>query len=188
MPTSVQGPGTFRITATVSPKNHADLVHSQWLIDVSSDLPSAQLDGFDVSEEQYPCKAWLPSHISLSHLDITKEIPSRLEGVYDLVHVQLFLCVVQKDGPTAILKEMYKLLSASSLPSGGTTLIAHPEPGGYLQWVEYDPISFKVVSPDLSLKQNANEKHVQIIRGPEDKATELVSQCICSDSAISPNC
>ena len=123
LPTLVQGPGTFRMTATVSPKNHADLVHSQWLIDVSSELPSAQLDGFDISEEQYPCKAWLPSHISLSHLDITKEIPPHLEGVYDLVHVQLFLCVVQKDGPAAILKEMYKLLSVSSLPTGGTALI-----------------------------------------------------------------
>lgn len=95
--------------------NNADLKRSQWLIDVSPDLPSAQLDGFDVSEEQYPCKAWLPSHISLSQLDITKEIPSHLEGVYDLVHVQLFLCVVQKDGPAAVLKELYRLLSVSSL-------------------------------------------------------------------------
>lgn len=162
-------------------------MHSQWLIDVSPDLPAGQLDGFDVSEEQYPCKAWLPSHVSLSHLDITKQIPPHLEGVYDLVHVQLFLCVVQKDGPAAILKEMYKLLSVCSLPSGGTKLtISHPEPGGYLQWVEYNPISFKVVSPDPTLKQTANEKHVMIIRGPEGKATEFVSQCIYPDSAISP--
>lgn len=53
--------------------------------------------------------------------------------------------------------------------------LARTEPGGYLQWVEYDPVSFKVVSPDPSLKQSANEKHVQIIRGPEGKATESVS-------------
>ena len=91
--------------------NHADIACSQWLIDVGHDLPSAQLDGFDVSEEQYPCKAWLPSNISLMPLDITKEIPQHLEGVYDLVHVQLFLCVIQKDGPAAILKELWKMLS-----------------------------------------------------------------------------
>ena len=101
--------------------NHA---RSQWLIDISRDLPSAQLDGFDVSEEQYPCKAWLPSDITLSQLDITKEIPSHLEGVYDLVHVQLFLCVVQKDGPAGILKKLYKLLSASSQQSVKAILIS----------------------------------------------------------------
>ena len=82
---------------------------------MSPELPSAQLDGFDVSEEQYPSKAWLPAHISLSQLDITKDIPPNLEGTYDLVHVQLFLCVVQKDGPAAILRELYKLLSKSVL-------------------------------------------------------------------------
>ena len=48
------------------------------------------------------------------------------------------------------------------------------EPGGYLQWVEYDPVSFKVVAQDPSLKQSANEKHVEIIRGPQGKATECV--------------
>lgn len=79
------------------------------------ELPSAQLDGFDLSEEQFPSGAWLPSHISLRQLDITKPIPPSLEGSYDLVHVQLFLCVVQKDGPAAILKELYKLLSTLSL-------------------------------------------------------------------------
>ena len=94
---------------------NANIARSQWLIDVSRDLPSAQLDGFDLSKEQYPCKTWLPSSISLSELDITKEIPIHLEGIYDLVHVQLFLCVVHQDGPTAILKEIYKLLSASFL-------------------------------------------------------------------------
>lgn len=47
-----------------------------------------------------------------------------------------------------------------------------PEPGGYLQWVEYDPTSFEVVLPDSSLKRNANDQHVQIICGPEGVATK----------------
>ncbi|MCJ1366387.1 hypothetical protein MMC16_005515 [Acarospora aff. strigata] len=154
------GTGYLRTTASRLTMYQADFTCSQWLIDVSRELPSAQLDGFDVSEEQYPSGAWLPSQISLRQLDITKSIPPNLEGSYDLVHVQLFLCVVQKDGPAAILKELYKLL----------------KPGGYLQWVEYDPISFTVVSPDPSLKQSANQKHVQIIQGPAGKATEWPSK------------
>lgn len=107
------GTGYLEIVFDVSSINHTDFARSQWLIDVSTELPSAQLHGFDVSEDQYPSKSWLPSQVSLSQLDITKEIPPNLEGTYDLVHVQLFLCVVQKDGPAAILKELYKLLSAS---------------------------------------------------------------------------
>ena len=89
----------------------AECTRSQWLIDVSRELPSAQLDGYDISKDQFPSKAWLPSHISLSQLDITEDVPSHLEEIYDLVHVQLFLCVIQKDGPAAVLKQLYKLLS-----------------------------------------------------------------------------
>jgi len=84
---------------------------AQWLIDVSHEIPSAQLDGFDISKAQFPSKAWLPAQISLDELDITKPIPSSLEGKYDVVHLQLFLCVVQKDGPLTILKELSKMLS-----------------------------------------------------------------------------
>lgn len=84
----------------------------QWLIDVSHEIPSAQLDGFDISKDQFPSRTWLPSKISLNELDITKPILSSLEGEYDVVHLQLFLCVVQKDGPLVILKELSKMLSA----------------------------------------------------------------------------
>ena len=108
----------------LSPVTYADFTRSQWLTDLSRELPSAQLDGFDVSEDQYPNKAWLPSNISLSHLDITKEIPPNLEGMYDLLHVQLFLCVVQRDGPAAILAQLYKLLSGSSSQSDKAMLIS----------------------------------------------------------------
>lgn len=69
----------------------------------------------------------------------------------------------------------------------GNADLAHSEPGGYLQWVEYDPVSFKVVSPDPSLRQSANEKHVQIIRGPEGKAIELVLYITGPSSAIFPD-
>ena len=118
------GTGYFRKTANSSTMNQADAMSSQWLLDVSRELPSAQLDGFDISEDQYPNKAWLPAHITLRQLDITKPIPPDLEGLYDLVHVQLFLCVVQKDGPANILKELCKLLSMASLQGASSMLIS----------------------------------------------------------------
>lgn len=172
----------------ISPLSYTDFAPSQWLIDLSLQLPSAQLDGFDISEDQFPSKAWLPSQISLSQLDITKDVPSDLQGKYDLVHVQLFLCVVQKDGPSAIIDQLCKLLSTLIV---GRWLVyadlADSEPGGYLQWVEYDPISFKVVSTYPSTKRTANEKHVHIIKGPNGQATELVSRLFFSKSATITN-
>ncbi|KAL8673086.1 MAG: hypothetical protein Q9168_002469 [Polycauliona sp. 1 TL-2023] len=122
----------------------------QWLIDLSRELPTAQLDGFDISEDQFPSKQWLPPQMSLAKLDIKQPIPSELRGKYHVVHVQLFLCVVGKHEMELVLGNLKDML----------------KPGGYLQWVEYDPTTFKVISIDSSLKQTANEKHVSIIRGP----------------------
>ena len=65
----------------------------------------------------------------------------------------------------------------------GNADMIRPELGEYLQWVEYGSTSFKVVSPDPLLKQCANEKHVQIIRGPEGKVTESVDLS-CAPSPI----
>ena len=180
------------ILANVDTESHLQIADvgtgtGQWLIDVARELPSAQLDGFDISTDQYPSSAWLPSNILLRQLDIMESIPGNMEGKYDIVHVQLFLCVIQKD-PIAVLKELLKMLSKpmsevlhsstkwpAALPNhlylANHVLMA--EPGGYLQWVEYDPTTFEVVSPIPSLAQGANEQHVQIIRGPQGLATKF---------------
>ena len=44
-----------------------------------------------------------------------KPFPSSLENKYDMVHVQLFFCVIQRDGPNNMLKQLYKMLSMSLL-------------------------------------------------------------------------
>lgn len=74
-------------------------------------MPAARLDGFDISADQYPPKEWLPGNISLSLLDIQKAVPEELVGQYDMVHVRLFLTVVQKDDPSTILKNLTDMLS-----------------------------------------------------------------------------
>ena len=84
---------------------------SIWLVDVNRQLPSVHLDGFDNSIDQFPSKGWLPDNISLSRLDVLKPIPEELKGKYDLVHVRLFLAVVQDDDPTPILRNLMDMLS-----------------------------------------------------------------------------
>ena len=87
----------------------------QWLIDVSNELPFAILDGFDISDEQFPHRDLLPGQISFTQLDILRPIPPNLEAKYDIVHVQFFIFVVSKDTIAAVLKELLKMLSMASV-------------------------------------------------------------------------
>ena len=84
---------------------------SIWLVDVNRQLPSVHLDGFDNSVDQFPSQEWLPDNISLHRLDVLEPIPETLKGKYDLVHVRLFLAVVQDDDPTPILRNLMDMLS-----------------------------------------------------------------------------
>ena len=84
---------------------------SIWLVDVNRQLPSVHLDGFDNSVDQFPSKEWLPDNISLHRLDVLKPIPEELKGKYDLVHVRLFLAVVQDYDPMPILRNLMDMLS-----------------------------------------------------------------------------
>ena len=84
---------------------------SIWLIDVNRRLPSVRLDGFDVSVEQFPAKEWLPDNIRLRRLDVLEPISEDLKGKYDLVHVRLFLAVVQNYDPTPIVRNLMDMLS-----------------------------------------------------------------------------
>ena len=68
-----------------------------------------------------------------------------------------------------------------------STNMTDSEPGGYLQWVEHDPITFRVVSPNPSLNQSANEKHIQIIKGSNGNATESVSHLVSLNLSSIPN-
>ena len=85
---------------------------SAWLLDLAKTLPSStQLDGFDLSASQYPHKLLLPSNVSLQTLDATNEPPQELQGKYDVVHLRLFLIVINNNDPTPILNHCFKLLS-----------------------------------------------------------------------------
>lgn len=92
-------------------KGHSADACRIWLIDVNRQLPSARLDGFDISGGQYPPKEWLPANLSLRTLDVHKPIPEEFKGQYDIVHVRLFLTVVRNDDPLPILNNLMDMLS-----------------------------------------------------------------------------
>lgn len=82
-----------------------------WLIDISRQLTSARLDGFDVSIDQYPAKEWLRPNTSLQELNIHKPIPEDFKDKYDIVNVRLFLTVVKNDDPSPIIRNLMDMLS-----------------------------------------------------------------------------
>ena len=91
--------------------------HSIWLFNLANRSSSYQLDGFDVSSLQFPPKEWLPTNVSLQVLDATKEPPDHLSEKYDVVHLRLFLAVIQNNDPTPVLKHCLQLLSKFARPT-----------------------------------------------------------------------
>ncbi|KAF7925381.1 uncharacterized protein EAE97_010462 [Botrytis byssoidea] len=111
-----------------------------WLIDLAKELAksktNAQLDGFDISTNQYPHSALLPPNVKLDILDIFKPVPERLRGQYDVVHISLLCVVIPGGDPRHVLDNVLTLL----------------RPGGYIQWkeVDFSMMACKAATPDLS--------------------------------------
>lgn len=101
-----------------------DSATSNWLTHVHRELPHARLDGFDSSLEQFPPKGWWPPNVTLEYLDALKPIPQELHGKYDIVHVRLFLFVIQNGDPRPLLDNAMHMLSKYSIP--GLPLVTIP--------------------------------------------------------------
>ncbi|EMD01081.1 hypothetical protein BAUCODRAFT_29465 [Baudoinia panamericana UAMH 10762] len=94
-----------------------------WPIQLAKTLPpSVEIHGFDIDLKQAPPPQWLPDNLKLDTLDALAEIPEHLRGKYDVVHLRLFVFVVENDDPMPLIRNMMTML----------------KPGGYLQWEEYD--------------------------------------------------
>ncbi|PON20323.1 hypothetical protein TGAM01_v210822 [Trichoderma gamsii] len=94
-----------------------------WLLDVARQVPSTvQLDAFDISDKQFPHKDSRPDNMSCRILDAFSQVPDELIGVYDVVHLRLWCCIVRDCNTAALIQHATQLL----------------KPGGYLQWDEAD--------------------------------------------------
>ena len=72
---------------------------------------SCQFTGFDISAAQFTQAEWLPSNMSFEILDATVEPPQHFQGQFDIVHLRLFLAVVNDNNVTPVLDHCLKLLS-----------------------------------------------------------------------------
>ena len=93
---------------------HTNSSHSApsiWPIELSRELPTASIDAVDLSLAQCPPKTWLPKNIALIRHDIFLPFPESMVGKYDVVHIQLFACIVKQDDPAPLVKNLMSLLS-----------------------------------------------------------------------------
>ena len=65
---------------------------------------------------QYPPKEWLPSNVTMRALDAFSEVPDDLVGIYDIVHLRLFACVIKDNNPEPVLANVIRMLSSFFSP------------------------------------------------------------------------
>jgi len=101
------------------------------LFDLADRLPpSATLHGFDISGEQYSPKEWIPGSVTLYIWNALEEPAHELLYQYDVVHLRLFMIIVQDYDPRPLLRNCKKLM----------------KPGGQIILEEIDLSSSKVVT------------------------------------------
>ncbi|KAL6892006.1 S-adenosyl-L-methionine-dependent methyltransferase [Trichoderma evansii] len=118
-----------------------------WLLDVAEQVPSTvQLDGFDISDKQFPHKANRPDNMNFRALDAFSQVPDDLMGKYDIVHLRLWCCIVKDSNTAALIQHATELL----------------KPGGYLQWDDADLGKMYIRGPEAEAL-NALDRKVRSI-------------------------
>ncbi|KAF7188208.1 N-methyltransferase tcpN [Pseudocercospora fuligena] len=132
-----------------------------WSLSLASQLQqssrNARIEAFDISLAQTLPKQWSPTNVTFQQLNIFDPLPAHLIGRYDIVHIRLFMLVVEKGDPTPLLRQLLKLL----------------KPGGYLQWQEYDPSTDRLMLADPSTSAPKLEALRDMFRGAAVNAPDM---------------
>ncbi|KAF5013031.1 hypothetical protein FDECE_925 [Fusarium decemcellulare] len=92
-----------------------------WLFDLAQELPkTATLHGYDTSVNRYPSRDLWPENVELDLMDSLHDLPERLVGKYDVVHMRMWAGTLKTQDVDVLIRNAIKLL----------------RPGGYLQWEE----------------------------------------------------
>lgn len=85
-----------------------------WLLELQEELPeSCVLEGWDISNEQFPGRDLLPANVKFGTFDASKVggVPADLKGKYDIVHLSLLVCVVKGGDPGNFVRNAIDMLS-----------------------------------------------------------------------------
>lgn len=114
-------------------------------------LPSAQVDGFDISDEQFsPLYGF--RNVRLVVHDCFQPFPPEFREQYDIVHARFWLCLVNNPDAPPLLQNLLTLL----------------KPGGYLQWFEPLPLSITVYRPTPDTPTPMMDHHCKVWQKPKE--------------------
>ncbi|KAL9022346.1 MAG: hypothetical protein Q9185_000461 [Variospora sp. 1 TL-2023] len=125
-----------------------------WPIDIVGELQyPVTVDAIDISMAQCPPPSWLPQNIRLITHDVYQPFPIHMQGVYDLVHVQNWLCIWRNETSETLIRNLLSLLMS--------------EPGGFIQWSEQNPKANRlIVAPDVSCSTQATQDVLNFLNAP----------------------
>jgi hypothetical protein len=83
-----------------------------WLLDLAGQIAgNCVLEGWDISDAQFPHESSLPENVKFGIFDATAGVPERLEERYDIIHVGLLALVVKNGDPSVWIQNLLKMLS-----------------------------------------------------------------------------
>ena len=90
-------------------RNFPPWTYRVWLFELAEQLPhTTHLDGLDVSEQQFPPKAWLPANVAFRNWDFITEVPPDLIASYGVVHIRLIAVTIRYNDQTVVVKNLAK--------------------------------------------------------------------------------
>ncbi|KAF7924890.1 hypothetical protein EAE99_006367 [Botrytis elliptica] len=123
-----------------------------WACDLASKLPeTVRIDGFDISDAQYPAPGFRPKNVHLYVHDGFEEYPAEFLGQYDIVNARFWLCIINDPDAKPLLQKLLSLV----------------KPGGYLQWLEPLPLSANVVVTHEGAETIASERLANTFHKPK---------------------
>ncbi|MCJ1479794.1 hypothetical protein MMC13_008480 [Lambiella insularis] len=121
-----------------------------WPIDIAESLSTrVEVDGFDLSDHFFPPASWLPTNVHLHLHDIYHPFPEHFRGVFNVVHLRLFL-TLSTDQAKRILENATALL----------------KPGGYVQWVEHDKTAIEPTTASDARSAIAAQAFIELEQHP----------------------
>ncbi|KAJ5281465.1 hypothetical protein N7478_006837 [Penicillium angulare] len=103
-----------------------------WPLTLARALPHWQVDGFDISGDQYPFAGWVPSNVNLYEHDTFQPYPDEYHGKYDIINIRFMMTLLNKEKYHLLLQNVKALL----------------KPGGILQWLDPIPFNVKAIAPE----------------------------------------
>lgn len=118
------------------------------MLETAKQFQSSQVDllGLDITASNFPNAAWLPDNVKFQVWDAYSELPTELEGTFDVVHLRALYSTVSGNNVDPLLSNCLQML----------------KPGGYLQWDESDASTLTCFTPNASVKVDACKQIVAV--------------------------